>query len=86
MKIWVYFQAYKNFYVCEKHEKVLKNFEKKKEFWFRKKNLGFDTDTEIGPWFWFSIPKPGFGRTLQRCIRSVDLINLNFLALFSSFS
>ena len=25
-----------------------------------------DTDTIIGPWFWFPIPKPGFGRTLDQ--------------------
>ena len=23
----------------------------------------FGSDTKIGPWFWFPIPKPGFGRT-----------------------
>ena len=27
-------------------------------------SFGSDTDTKIGPWFWFLIPKPGFGRTL----------------------
>ena len=43
--------------------KKLKFFEKK-SFSFRKKNFGFDTDTKIGPWFWFPIPKPGFGHTL----------------------
>ena len=50
-----FFQAFKNFYVCEKHEKILNFFEKK---------VGSDTNTEIGPWFWYSIPKPGFGLTL----------------------
>ena len=44
-------------------KKKLKFFEKKK-FQFRKKSFGSDTDTQIGPWFWFPIPKPGFGRTL----------------------
>ena len=29
------------------------------------KNFGSNTNTKIGPWFWFPIPKPGFGRTLQ---------------------
>ena len=32
-------------------------------FRFGKKIIS-DTDTEIGPWFWFRIPKPGFGCTL----------------------
>ena len=36
---------------------------KKKSFGFEKKKIGYDT--EIGPWFRFPIPKPGFGRTLQ---------------------
>ena len=36
-----------------KHEKNLK-----------KKIFDSDTNTEIGPWFQFPIPKPGFGRTL----------------------
>ena len=45
-----------------KNEKNLKNFEKK-SFGVGKKNFG--SDTEIGPWFQFPIPKPGFGRTLQ---------------------
>ena len=26
-----------------------------------KKSFGSDTYTKIGPWFWFPIPKPGFG-------------------------
>ena len=38
-----------------KIEKNLKFFEVKKSP---------DTDSEIGPWFPFPIPKPGFGRTL----------------------
>ena len=28
------------------------------------KRFGSNTDTLIGPWFGFPIPKPGFGRTL----------------------
>ena len=42
-----------------------KDFEKK-SFGFRKKNFG--SDTEIGPWFQFPIPKLGFGRTLVQNI------------------
>ena len=41
---------------------LLKLFEKKR--FVSEIFLGSDTDTEIGPWFWFPIPKPGFGRTL----------------------
>ena len=43
-------------------KKKLKFFEKKVRF--RKEKISSDTDTEIGPWFQFPIPKPGFGRTL----------------------
>ena len=45
-----------------------KKYEKcvKKGFGFGKKNFG--SDTEIGPWFWFPIPKPGFGLTLLRLL------------------
>jgi hypothetical protein len=28
------------------------------------KKIGSENDTEIGPWFQFPIPKPGFGHTL----------------------
>jgi hypothetical protein len=28
------------------------------------KKIGSDTNTDIGPWFWFPIPNPGFGCTL----------------------
>ena len=37
-------------------------FGKKFRFW--KKKFGSDTNTKIGSWFRFPIPKPGFGRTL----------------------
>ena len=37
---------------------------KKKGFGFGKKNFGSNTDTEIGHWFWFPIPKPGLSHTL----------------------
>ena len=40
----------------------MKIFEKQC-FGFRKK-VNSDTDTEIGPWFRFPIPNPGFGLTL----------------------
>ena len=38
----------------------------KNEAFFEKKSFGFfsDTDTKIGPWFRFQIPKLGFGFTL----------------------
>ena len=36
----------------------------KKSFGFEIKIFGSNTDTEIGPWFWFPIPKPSFGHTL----------------------
>jgi hypothetical protein len=45
-KIWVHFEAYKNL-----HSKRSGENNKKKKFWFRKKNFGSETDTEIGPWF-----------------------------------
>ena len=35
----------------------------KKKFGFGKKKSGSDTDSEIGPWFRFPIPKPGCSRT-----------------------
>ena len=38
-----------------KHEKKLKKIER---------NFCPDSDTKIEPWFWFPIPKPGFGCTL----------------------
>jgi hypothetical protein len=44
----------------------------KKGFGFGKKNFGSDTNTEIGPWFRFPIPKPGFGLTLV-CGISLEL-------------
>ena len=50
-----------NFQTCIPPQEVGKNerFEaRKKKFWFRKKNVG--TDTEIGQWFQFPIPKPDF--------------------------
>ena len=53
----------------EKYEKKMK----KKSFSFRKKKFDSDTDTKIGPWFRFPIPKPGFGRKLKRAQKKVDL-------------
>ena len=52
-----------------KHDKNLNLFKfvfKKKSLGFGKKSLGSNADTEIGPWFWFPIPKPGFGCTLPQ--------------------
>ena len=51
LKIWVYFQAFKNSYPQDE-----KNFEIE-IFGFGKK-IGLDTDTEIRLWFRFLIPKP----------------------------
>ena len=45
----------------------MKKIEKKKKdksFGFGIKCFGSDINTQIGPWFQFSRPKPGFGRTL----------------------
>ena len=39
-----------------KNEKKLK-----KKVRFRRKKIGSETDTEIGSWFQFLIPKPNFG-------------------------
>ena len=68
LKIWVYFQAYKNLYSPKKWEMMTKIKRKKelkdKKNQFQKKYFGSDTDTEIGPWFRSPIPKTGFGRTL----------------------
>ena len=44
-----------------KWEKIRKNWKNKVSV---KKNFGFKTDTEIGPWFWFPISKPNFGLIL----------------------
>ena len=48
----------------EKNLKLEKEIEKKVSF--LEKKFGFNTDTEIGPWFRFRfpIPKLGFGCTL----------------------
>ena len=37
----------------------------KEWFRFREKKFQLDTNTEIGPWFRFPIPKQNFGRTLK---------------------
>ena len=67
-KIWVYFQAHRNLYPPKKWESMRFFFEKskksKKKVSVLEKKSGSDTDTEIGPWFRFLIPKPGFCRTL----------------------
>ena len=38
----------------------------KKNFGFGKKSFGSNTNTKIGPWFRFPIPKHGFGHTLNK--------------------
>ena len=43
----------------------MRKFEKmEKKVSVLEKKISSDTNTEIGPWFWFLKPKPGFGRTL----------------------
>ena len=44
----------------------MRKYEKfgKKRFGFGKKHFGSHTNTEIGPWFQFPIPKLGFSPTL----------------------
>ena len=61
LKIFVQFQACKNLYNPKKQENII-TIEK---FW--KKSFvtkTFGSDTVIGPWFRFPIPKPSFGCTL----------------------
>ena len=59
----------------------IKNIESKnieeKNFGFGKKNFGFDTNTEIGPWFRFPIPKTSFGHTLISSHHYVLSIQVN---------
>ena len=69
MKVGVSFSITKgplkpNFLPNIRYKKKLKLDKKslKKSFGFKKN--GSDNDTEIGPWFRFPIPKPGFSRTL----------------------
>jgi hypothetical protein len=44
----------------------MRKISEKKRFGFGKKNFGSETDTGIGPWFRFPIPKPNFGLTLSQ--------------------
>ena len=53
---------------------------KKKSFGFGKKNFGSETDTEIGPWFWFPIPKPNFGLPLST---SEVMLNCRIACIFA---
>ena len=62
LKVWVYFQAFKNSYPQERSGKHEKNL-KLKVLVSEKK---ISSDTEIGLWFRFPIPKPSFGRTLAK--------------------
>ena len=51
----------------------MKKLKKKSIGFGKKKNFGSNTNTEIGPWFWFLIPKPGLGCTLlMNTIFSLD--------------
>ena len=57
-------------YLPKKWEKMRKIWSLKKK-WKKivsvlEKKIGSNTDTEIGPWFRFPIPKPGFGCTLYQ--------------------
>ena len=53
LKIWVYFQAYKNLYPPKRWEKIRKiiNFLNEKKGSVSEKKIGSDTNTEIVPWF-----------------------------------
>ena len=42
-------------------------------FWFQKKKIGSETDTKIGPWFRFPIPKPGFAHTLISAMHTMHI-------------
>ena len=48
----------------------LKNFKffEKKKYGLRKKSFSFNTDTKIGPWFRFPIPKPKVSLTLPHAM------------------
>ena len=60
----------------QKNVRKLKKNLKKKSFSFRKIKFGYNTVTDIGPWFRFLIPKPNFRPTLSysqpRCIVEDD--------------
>ena len=40
-------------------------------FGLRKRKFNSNTDTKIGPWFWFLIPKPNFGLTLDKTPQNI---------------
>ena len=50
-------------------------------FGFGKKNFGSNTDTEIGPWFQFLIPKPGIGLTPELTVLIYVLWSSPFILL-----
>ena len=58
-------------YYLKKSDKMRKIW-KKKVLISEKKNLGYDTTTEIEPWFKFPIPKPNFGLTLPTNVTCID--------------
>jgi hypothetical protein len=64
-----------NSYIREKVGKHEKKIEKLKKSRNRKENLiGFETDTEIGPYFQFQIQKPGLGCTLANSSPSLPIL------------
>ena len=50
---------------------------------FRKKSFGSNTNTKIGPWFRFPIPKPGFSRILGHVCMHVGITLLLVCAFFT---
>ena len=68
LKIWVYFQAHKNLYPPRKWKNIVSVSEIK--------SFGSNTDTEIEPWFRFSIRKPGFVCTLLSSQKSPSTTRL----------
>ena len=50
---------------------------------FLEKKIGSDNDTEIGPWFRFPIPKPGFSRILGHVCMHVGITLLLVCAFFT---
>ena len=60
-----------NFPTCHQTEvKIGAKF----NFDFFRKSYGFDTDTEIQPWFWFLILKPNFCLTLHTTVTLLQVV------------
>ena len=62
----VFLRILYNLQEAGKTRENLKYFEKKVSV-SEKKSFSSDTNTEIGPQFWFPIPKPDFGGKLDQC-------------------